>query len=103
VREETGLSLDALGPEIWRRRHSYSWRGVDYDQRERWFVCHVGAFTPSGGGLSSDEADDLREWRWWSAAELAATADVLVPRALASLYATLLRDGPPAQPVEVGV
>jgi 8-oxo-dGTP pyrophosphatase MutT (NUDIX family) len=100
--EETGLALDSLGPEVWRRRHAYSWRGVDYDQRERWFVCHVDAFTPLPAGLSPEEAEDLREWRWWTTADRAATPDELVPRALPSLYAALLRDGPPAAPIEVG-
>jgi ADP-ribose pyrophosphatase YjhB (NUDIX family) len=102
VREETGFELGEVGPEVWRRQHEYTWRGVGYDQRERWFMARVEAFAPSLDGLSSDEAVDLLEWRWWSSAELAATEDELVPRALASLYAELLRDGPPAEVFDVG-
>ena len=42
------------------------------------------------------------EWRWWTLAELHATDDDLVPGDLAAQLDTLLADGPPAAPVDVG-
>jgi hypothetical protein len=39
--------------------------------------------------------------RWWTAAELAATSDVLRPAELPELLASLLMDGPPAQSITV--
>src|SRR4051794_7480908 len=44
--EETGLRDVPLGPEVWRRRHVFTWRGVEYDQRERWFLARVAHFEP---------------------------------------------------------
>jgi ADP-ribose pyrophosphatase YjhB (NUDIX family) len=103
VAEETGLESIALGPEVWRRRHVFTWRGVEWDQRERWFMARVAAFSPSRAGLTETEAFDLTAWRWWTLAELDAAADDLVPRDLAVRMRALLSDGPPAEPIEVGI
>jgi hypothetical protein len=64
---------------------------VDYDQRERWFLARVAAFDPVPAGLTADEVVDLRGWRWWTAAELEATGDDLVPRALAGVRGAAAR------------
>jgi 8-oxo-dGTP pyrophosphatase MutT (NUDIX family) len=103
VAEETGLRHVPLGPEVWRRRHVFTWRGVEYDQRERWFLARVAHFEPHRGALTGTEPADLTAARWWSVAELEACADDLVPRDLAARLRTLLADGPPERPVEVGV
>jgi 8-oxo-dGTP pyrophosphatase MutT (NUDIX family) len=52
VAEETGLVDVVLGPEVWRRRHVFSWRGVRWDQRERWFVARVAHFEPDAAGMT---------------------------------------------------
>jgi 8-oxo-dGTP pyrophosphatase MutT (NUDIX family) len=46
VGEETGLAEFELGPEVWRRRHVFEWRGERWDQRERWFLARVDHFEP---------------------------------------------------------
>lgn len=99
--EETGLRDLVLGEEVWRRRLSYESDGVEVDQRERWFVARVGSFEPDTSGLSSREAADLAEWRWWSVDDLRATSVRLVPEDLAARLATLLADGPPAAPLDL--
>lgn len=101
--EEVGMRGVALGPEIWHRRHRFTWRGVDHDQRERWFLARVSHFEPDGAGRTAAEREDLTAAAWWTVAELAATPDELVPRDLARLVRGLLADGPPPAPVEVGV
>jgi 8-oxo-dGTP pyrophosphatase MutT (NUDIX family) len=103
VAEETGLASLALGPELWRRRHVFTWRGVEHDQRERWFLARVASFAPRGEGMTDAEREDLREWRWWPVAELEATQDELVPRDLAARVARLLAEGPPDDVVDIGV
>jgi 8-oxo-dGTP pyrophosphatase MutT (NUDIX family) len=103
VFEETGLSSLDLGPEVWRRRHVFSWRGVEWDQRERWFMARVAHFEPSRAGLTETETTDLTAWRWWTPAELRAATDEMVPRDLAVRLRALLVDGPPAEPIEVGI
>jgi 8-oxo-dGTP pyrophosphatase MutT (NUDIX family) len=103
VAEETGLAEFVLGPEVWRRRHVFTWRGVCWDQRERWFMARVAHFEPDGAGMTDAEKTDLTAcWRW-TLDELAATTDDLVPRDLAARLRVLLADGPPATPVDVGV
>jgi 8-oxo-dGTP pyrophosphatase MutT (NUDIX family) len=103
VAEETGLSQVTLGPEIWHRRHIFTWRGVEWDQRERWFLARVRNFTPSRSGLTEAEHDDLTASRWWSVDELENTRDELVPRDLAKRLRSLLTSGPPPAPIEVGI
>jgi 8-oxo-dGTP pyrophosphatase MutT (NUDIX family) len=87
VREETGLELraDELGDEVFARRHVFTWRGEEIDQRERWFLVRVAAFAPDASGLTAAEHEELSPPRWWSLDELAAeTADRLVPDDLAA-------------------
>jgi ADP-ribose pyrophosphatase YjhB (NUDIX family) len=102
VAEETGLRDVALGPEIWRRRHVFTWRETEQDQRERWFLARVAHFEPTRGGMTAEELEEMREWRWWTLGELHATDDNLVPHDLAAQLAALLADGPPPAPIDVG-
>jgi 8-oxo-dGTP pyrophosphatase MutT (NUDIX family) len=103
VAEETGLVAVPLGPEIWRRRHVFSWRGARWDQRERWFMARVRRFEPDGIAMTEAEKTDLMACRWWTLEELDATAERLVPRDLAVRLRRLLADGPPRTPIEVGI
>lgn len=99
--EEVGLAGLEIGPEVWTRRHAFSWRGVTYDQWERWFLCRVHHFGPSGQGRTETEVEDLTAARWWGLPELAATTDRLTPRDLANRLDQLLREGPPQSPIAV--
>jgi len=103
IAEETGLQEFELGAEVWLRRHTFTWRDVDIDQRERWFLARVPAFEPDLGGLSDSERLDLADWRWWTLDELAATTDALVPSTLAVRLRELLERGAPAEPFDVGL
>ena len=100
--EETGLTEVSFGPEIWRRRHAFTWRGVAYDQHERWLMAHVPHFEPDGTAMDPNEQADLTAWHWWTVAELEATPDELVPRDLAPRMRRLLAAGPPPSPLEIG-
>jgi 8-oxo-dGTP pyrophosphatase MutT (NUDIX family) len=55
IAEETGLADLHVGPEVWRRRHAFSWRGVEWDERERWFMARTERFEPSAAGMSDEE------------------------------------------------
>ncbi len=103
IAEETGLADVAFGPEVWHRRHVFTWRGTRWDQRERWLMARVAHFAPERAGMTDVEQVDVTASRWWTLDELEATTDDLVPFDLAAHLRTLLRDGPPATPVEVGV
>jgi 8-oxo-dGTP pyrophosphatase MutT (NUDIX family) len=101
--EETGRAAWELGPHIWNRRDVFPWRGRLLDVRERWYLARVpDVFDLDVAGWTPEERADITDHRWWSLDELAATTEPLVPRALATLVCDLLRNGTPAQPVEVG-
>lgn len=98
AREELGIEL-APGPVVWTRRTLLAFRGAWLDQDERWLLTHA----PAGLVLpdrTPDPATDLV--RWWTLDALTATDDQLAPAQLAVHLATLLRDGPPATPIDVG-
>ena len=102
VAEETGLRGLRLGPEIWQRRHVYTWRGARYDQSERWFLGRVPHFEPTRAGMTDAEQVDVLQARWWSLEELRGTDDDLSPRTLVIHLTALLADGPPATPIQIG-
>jgi len=103
VFEETGLRDFELGPCVWIREHVFHWRGEHWRQQERIYLARVEAFELSLEGLLEHEVEMMREHRWWSAAEIEASAERFAPRRLGQLLAELLRDGPPAKPLDVGL
>ena len=102
VREETGLVDVDLGPELGWRRGLASWGGVTYDRRERWFLARVDECVVDTGGFTDGERHSITGHRRWTVDELADGGDRLVPERLDALVRSLLRDGPPAHPVDLG-
>ena len=104
LQEEIGLVAE-LGPWVWSRTATFTFRGIWLRQSERWFVVRT-------TGLDADAVplDDLATGgaRWWSHAELVGLAqratddEVLAPRSLPAVLAQLLEAGPPDEPVDVG-
>jgi hypothetical protein len=104
IAEETGLTDLQLGTEVWHRRHVFTWRGVQLGQRERlWFLARVSRFEPSSDAMTETEKLDLKECRWWTLQELEAAAEPLTPRELAARLWSLLADGPPRHPIQIGI
>jgi 8-oxo-dGTP pyrophosphatase MutT (NUDIX family) len=92
VLEETGFALQDVGVEVWRRRHVFTWRGAEIDQRERWFLARVGtAFDVVRSGWTDAEREDLRAARWWTLDELDGATERLVPDDLAARLRAALR------------
>jgi 8-oxo-dGTP pyrophosphatase MutT (NUDIX family) len=100
LREEVGLELQTAGPCVWRRTHTYIWRASAVRQHERFYVVPVEREVepPREGRVEGTLAH-----RWWSPDELAGTGELLAPRQLPGLLASLLRDGPPPSPLDVGL
>ncbi len=102
--EELGLLDASIGPHIWDRLHIVPFVSGEFDgQRERIYLVRSRAFEPRPH-LSWPElhAEFLFEIRWWHPHELAVGLP-FAPQALHDHLHRLLRDGPPNQPVDVGV
>lgn len=87
--EETGRAVDGVGPEVWRRTHTYRWADRVVTQAERYFVVRTPPFEPVPQAGIPDR-EDLVAFRWWSAAEVAASGEHFVPYRLAALLPPLL-------------
>ena len=69
--EEAGLVEFELGPEIWRREHTFAWDGSIYRQRERYYLVRVDEHEPAPTiDLAAEHVHDVR---WWTLDELEAT------------------------------
>ena len=85
--EETGLRLASVGPVIWRRRAEFFLMGERIEQHEVYFALAVGPFAPAVSGWTDLERRWMGEFRWWSPAELAGTAETVYPEGLGELVA----------------
>jgi 8-oxo-dGTP pyrophosphatase MutT (NUDIX family) len=102
LREETGLTNVSLGPEIWRGRPWTTVRGgVAYEVRQRYYMARVPAFEVDTSAFEEIEKAAITGHRWWTAADLATSSDVMRPTGLPELLASLLKDGPPHSPIMV--
>ena len=105
LREEVGLEVEDVGPCIWTRTHVIPFLDGRWDgQVERFFLVEVDPFEPVPL-LSLDQlrAEFVTALRWWSADELAASAEIHAPRRLPQLVADLRATGRPAVPIDAGV
>jgi len=103
--EEAGLAEVELGPWIWTRTHVFPFESGLWDgQVERYVLVRAPSFDPvpqfSAEALAAEYVTAIR---WWTQAELAAGGTEFAPTRLPELVAALLRDGPPREPVDVGV
>ena len=99
--EEIGLGDFELGPEIWRRAHTFAWMGRILHASERIFLVRVDEHEPAP--TVDLAAEQVHGVRWWSLAELEAATETLVPASLARHFRRLLEAGPPAEPIDTGV
>ena len=103
--EEAGLVVSDVGDCVWVRDHVIP-NPVAFDvQRERFFFLRAAAFQPLPNlSWAELEAEGLTAIRWWSIDEIVAAEGIRFgPRRLGALLRDLVRDGPPAEPVDVGL
>lgn len=101
LREETGLEVDHLGPEVWTKKALFpmaQWDGqVDHIHLHR-----TDRFDPTPElSQARLEAEHIHEIRWWSTDDLQTPGATFAPRSLRELLASLHRDGVPAAPIEL--
>lgn len=99
--EEVGLEDFELGPEIWRRKHTFAWDGRLLRQSERFFLVEVPQHEPAPRvDLAAELVYDVR---WWTLEELDATTETLVPARLPELLRHVREHGPPPVPIDAGI
>ncbi|MBA3788027.1 MAG: NUDIX domain-containing protein [Actinobacteria bacterium] len=96
--EEVALHEFAFGSEVWWREHFFPMASGHGGQREHFYVVRVEGFEAAG---TPDV--DVVERRWWTVAELSVSDERFAPRRLPELLAALVRDGPPEEPLDVGL
>jgi 8-oxo-dGTP pyrophosphatase MutT (NUDIX family) len=104
--EEVGLDDAEIGPVVWLRTHIIPFVNGEFDgQRDHVHLVRAAAFEPRPALTWAQlNAEFVFELRWWTLAEIAAATDVrFVPAALGEHLAALLADGPPVEPLDVGV
>ncbi|GGB29231.1 hypothetical protein GCM10011492_19480 [Flexivirga endophytica] len=101
LREETGLHVDHLGPELWTKTATFEmsdWEG----QIDHIHLYRVDRFEPSPEMTCAQlAAEHVHGVRWWSPDEIAAETATFAPRALPDLLADLKEHGIPDPPVEI--
>jgi 8-oxo-dGTP pyrophosphatase MutT (NUDIX family) len=102
LREETGhvVRQADLGHPVAVSRGVWEFRGQPLYSEDWLFVLRGASFEPVASGWTDLEREVHRGWRWWTAAELDGTDEVIFPGGLADLVRALSGG---AQPSELAV
>ena len=101
LREETGLIVDELGPEVWTKTALFpmtEWDG----QVDHIHLYRTDRFVPTPAMSPSQlQAEHIHGISWWSPDELTADGVTFAPRSLPTLLEQLHHQGVPAAPIEL--
>lgn len=100
AREETGQVIDDV-TWVWTRSRKMQWRSREVLHTERFVLGRTASTEIDTSGLDEKEKSWTRGHRWWRLDEIAASKERFEPRDLAARLGTLLREGPPAQPIMI--
>jgi 8-oxo-dGTP pyrophosphatase MutT (NUDIX family) len=86
LREETGIVVDAVGPEVGQREFDLQLPNGEWvSSDERFFrVEFCGEFV-SRDGWTPEEIEVMADHKWWSIDELSQTAETVWPEGLAAM------------------
>lgn len=82
VREELGLELVVSGP-LYRDSNKFLHHGEMQDNTDFLFTARCRRDEPRLTGVTADEKQIMKEIRWWSEAEVAASQERIFPENLA--------------------
>ena len=103
--EEAGLVEFTLGPLVWTRTVVHPLESGRWDgQTERLYLVRTSSFEPAPGlSWEALRREGMNAVRWWTLDELEAAETLFSPRRLPLLLRRLILDGPPAEPIDVGL
>jgi len=101
LREETGLAVDSLGPEVWTKTACFPMTHFD-GQVDHIHLFRTERFQPAPT-MSPDQLaeEGVHDIRWWSPEELTDAGATFAPRALPALLDRLRREGVPDVPIQI--
>ncbi|WP_329012197.1 MULTISPECIES: bifunctional GNAT family N-acetyltransferase/NUDIX hydrolase [unclassified Streptomyces] len=85
--EETGWTDLEPGPLLCTWEHDFTRAGVPVRQHEHVYVARGPRREPTAPALTTHGAEGILDWRWWTPAELAGTAEPVWPPGLGRLLA----------------
>ena len=103
--EETGLSVP-IGQQFWEREWVGEIAGSWYQVVEKYYLARCDEPVITVNCWTELELQEIKEYRWWTLAEIQAASgvtDVFAPRQLARLLPGILAGEIPAQPFAVDV
>ena len=100
ISEELGIRAVDVGPHLATRVKDHLVGGRPVRQAERYYLAR--ADSASVAVAAATQPDNIRDRRWWTLAELAATEQTVYPAGLAGLVGAILASGPPPEPVTLG-
>jgi 8-oxo-dGTP pyrophosphatase MutT (NUDIX family) len=101
AREETGLVVTSKAQWVWKRERVMSWRGKERLHRERFFLARTQSTAIDTSGLDEKERSWTLGYGWWTVDEILASKERFEPMDLGMRLKELLRDGPPAEPIDL--
>ena len=101
VAEETGLTEVTFGPAVWYSEQVLTLNGEATLFKETYLIAHSASEDLDAAGWTDLEREMIREWRWWSVEEIAATDEVIFPAGLARLLPDVIAGRYPADPLVI--
>lgn len=97
--EETGITIDALGPWVWWRDRLVRFSNEPVRFQERYYLAPVSTTEVLLDNFTELERTVYRDHRWWSIDEIAQSSDVFLPPGVLDLLGPLLRGEIPTEPI----
>jgi ADP-ribose pyrophosphatase YjhB (NUDIX family) len=91
--EETGMDDLAIGAEVFHGSNLIQWRGQPTRTRERFFLVRSPDERISAASRTRTERSIIRQHRWWTLDEIAATTETIFPPRLGHWLDRALRQG----------
>lgn len=88
--EELGLDLPLSGP-IHQATAVFEHEGAPLENTDTFFLARCAASAPRLDGVDEAERQAMRAIRWWSADEIAASAEAIFPAGLAEVVRSVAR------------